>query len=165
MLLFLEKEEKRVMRGGAKTAPPEVSRGIRGAMRKRILEDMVAKVDGTFKVMICDRAATEVLNSALRMHDLVENGVTLVENMANVRQPLPKSPAIYFISPSVDSVRGVIQDWATKDMYESANISQPWEGRISGGYEAPQGAYVYVIIVKDNKGVEHEYTGTVTLLR
>ena len=50
-------------------------------------------------------------------------------------------------------------------MHQSANINQPWEGKVNGGYEAPQGAYVYVIIVKDVKGVEHEYTGTVTLIR
>jgi gliding motility-associated-like protein len=58
----------------------------------------------------------------------------------------------------------IFDRWGGK-MYQSANINNPWEGKVNGGYEAPQGAYVYVIIVKDNKGVEHEYTGTVTLIR
>ena len=58
----------------------------------------------------------------------------------------------------------IFDRWGGK-MHQSANINQPWEGKVNGGYEAPQGAYVYVIIVKDVKGVEHEYTGTVTLIR
>lgn len=50
-------------------------------------------------------------------------------------------------------------------MYQSTSISQHWEGTQKGGIAAPQGAYVYVIKVKDNKGKEYEYSGTVTLLR
>ena len=58
----------------------------------------------------------------------------------------------------------IFDRWGGK-MYESVNISQPWEGKVSGAHDAPQGAYVYMIKVKDNKGKEYEYTGTVTLLR
>ena len=58
----------------------------------------------------------------------------------------------------------IFDRWGGK-MHQSANINQPWEGKVNGGFEAPQGAYVYVIIVKDIKGIEHEYTGTVTLIR
>jgi gliding motility-associated-like protein len=58
----------------------------------------------------------------------------------------------------------IFDRWGGK-LYQSGNISQPWEGKISGGLDAPQGAYVYLIKLKDNKGVEHEYSGTVTLLR
>jgi gliding motility-associated-like protein len=50
-------------------------------------------------------------------------------------------------------------------MYQSSSISQHWDGKVSGGHDATQGAYVYRIVVKDHTGKEHEYTGTVTLLR
>jgi gliding motility-associated-like protein len=58
----------------------------------------------------------------------------------------------------------IFDRWGGK-LYQSGSISQPWEGKISGGLDAPQGAYVYLIKLKDNKGVAHEYSGTVTLLR
>jgi hypothetical protein len=44
-------------------------------------------------------------------------------------------------------------------------IKTGWTSQEKGGYAAPQGAYVYVIKVKDVKGKDYEYTGTVTLLR
>jgi gliding motility-associated-like protein len=58
----------------------------------------------------------------------------------------------------------IFDRWGGK-IYESKNIQQHWEGIEKDGYAAPQGAYVYVIKVKDVKGKDHEYTGTVTLLR
>jgi gliding motility-associated-like protein len=58
----------------------------------------------------------------------------------------------------------VFDRWGVK-MYQSSNISQSWEGKISSGQDAMQGAYVYMIKIKDSKGKVYEYSGTVTLLR
>jgi gliding motility-associated-like protein len=58
----------------------------------------------------------------------------------------------------------IFDRWGGK-LFQSGNLKQHWEGKISTGQDAPQGAYVYMIVVKDHKGIEHEYRGTVTLLR
>ena len=50
-------------------------------------------------------------------------------------------------------------------VYQSNSIKWPWEGKVNGIYDAPQGAYVYVIKVKDVKGKEYEYSGTVTITK
>ncbi len=58
----------------------------------------------------------------------------------------------------------IFDRWGEK-VFQSQNIKQQWEGKIKGGYDAPQGAYVYVLKVKDFTGKLLEYTGSVTLIR
>lgn len=107
-----------------KAAQPVVvpSTGIKGAMKQRILLDMIESVGGSFKVLLVDAASAEILSVCLRMNELMDHGITLVEDIKNVRQPITKSPAIYFIAPTEASVKIVIDDWATKDKYLEAHI-------------------------------------------
>lgn len=98
------------------------SNGIKGAMKQRILLDMIESVGGSFKVLLVDKTSAEVLSVCLRMNELMDHGVTLVEDIKNVRQPITKSPAIYFIAPTEASVKIVIDDWVTKDKYMEAHI-------------------------------------------
>lgn len=99
----------------------EPSRGVKGCMKQRILLDLIESVPGNFKVLIVDKTSTEILSVCLRMSELMEHGITLVEDINNVRQPI-KSPALYFIAPTEASVKVVIDDWATKDKYSEAHI-------------------------------------------
>lgn len=86
------------------------------------MTEMVDAVDGMFKIIISDVHALEILNSVVKMHDLTEHGVPLVENIDNKRQPVPQSQAIYFITPTKANVDKVINDWAIKDPYSEAHV-------------------------------------------
>lgn len=50
-------------------------------------------------------------------------------------------------------------------IFQSNTISKMWKGDSKGSAEAPEGAYVYIMEVKDFKGVSYKYSGNVTLLR
>lgn len=98
------------------------SNGIKGAMKQRILLDMIESVAGSFKILLVDKTSAEILSVCLRMNELMDHGITLVEDIKNTRQPITKSPAIYFVAPSEASVKLIIDDWATKDKYLEAHI-------------------------------------------
>jgi gliding motility-associated-like protein len=66
---------------------------------------------------------------------------------------------------AIDEYNLNIYDRWGGSVYQSNSIKWPWEGKINGIYDAPQGAYVYVIKVKDVKGKEYEYSGTVTIMK
>eukprot|EP00331_Platyophrya_macrostoma_P008047 CAMPEP_0176415300 /NCGR_PEP_ID=MMETSP0127-20121128/5733_1 /TAXON_ID=938130 /ORGANISM="Platyophrya macrostoma, Strain WH" /LENGTH=593 /DNA_ID=CAMNT_0017795287 /DNA_START=63 /DNA_END=1844 /DNA_ORIENTATION=+ len=106
----------------AAAAVLEPSKGIKGCMKQRILLDLIESVPGSFKVMIIDKTSAEVLSVCLRMSELMDHGITLVEEISSVRQPLPKSPAMYFIAPTKTSVNLLIEDWKSKDKYQEAHV-------------------------------------------
>lgn len=104
------------------TGAPLPSHGIKGCVKDRILHDMIDATPGKFKILIADTTCTAILNSCMKMDDLMSHDVTLVENIVNKRQPISTSPAIYFVSPTADNVTRIVQDWATRDMYSEAHI-------------------------------------------
>ena len=51
-------------------------------------------------------------------------------------------------------------------IFETDDINQPWDGRLKGsGRTAPQGTYIWLIILKDDKGEHDRQIGEVTLLK
>jgi syntaxin-binding protein 1 len=112
----------RVGGAAAAAAPPEPARGIRGAMKERILSDMVDAVPGDFKILVCDKGGTQILSACLRMHELMDHGITLVEDLTKARQPIPSSPVLYFVAPTEANVQAIVKEWATKDIYKEAHI-------------------------------------------
>lgn len=51
-------------------------------------------------------------------------------------------------------------------VYKTFDITKPWDGRANEGKEmAQQDVYVYAIKVTDTKGKDHNYKGTVTLVK
>ncbi|KEG07651.1 syntaxin binding protein 1 [Trypanosoma grayi] len=100
----------------------EASGGIRGSVRRSLFRHMLDAVDGSFKILICDAAAAAVLNSCVRMHELMEHGVTLLEDLMTARQPIINSPALYFFTPDDATVGRVMEDWSVKEPYKEAHI-------------------------------------------
>ncbi|KAF8278506.1 hypothetical protein TcBrA4_0113040 [Trypanosoma cruzi] len=71
---------------------------------------MLDAVHGLSKVFYCDTHAAAVLNFSLRLHKLMEHGVTLLEDPMTPRQPIISSPAPYFFVVEDASVSRVVED-------------------------------------------------------
>ncbi|ORC92821.1 syntaxin binding protein 1 [Trypanosoma theileri] len=101
---------------------PGRASGIRGCVRSYLFQQMLDAVPGSFKILICDSTATRILNSCMRVHELMEHGVTLLEDLMTPRQPIINSPAIYFFVPEDASVNRIIEEWSVKDPYKEIHI-------------------------------------------
>ncbi|KAK7194326.1 Sec1/Munc18 related protein [Novymonas esmeraldas] len=113
--------------GGAGRSPigkkPAITRnGLLGCVKQRIFADMLDPVAGEHNIMICDNKGAEILSTCIRMHDLMDHGVTLVEDLGMPRQPVLSSAAIYLIEPTEESVRRVMYDWQVKNTYREAHV-------------------------------------------
>ncbi|KAI9092656.1 Sec1-like protein [Phlyctochytrium arcticum] len=86
---------------------------IKELIKKRLLVDMVQSVQppGRWKIVVVDPKSIKILNTACRMHDILEENVTLVEDLTRKRQAYPNKEAIYFITPTESSVDRVIADF------------------------------------------------------
>lgn len=101
---------------------------IRDVVRTRILSDVIGaaiKAEGRadFLVAVVDHVALRVLSAALKVYDLTEAGVALVEDLNKKRKPLPTMTAIYFISPSAESIDCLLADMSgPKPQYKDAHV-------------------------------------------
>lgn len=90
------------------------SGGLRRALERRLLDDMIRKVgggrSGNWKVLVVDREALRILSTALQVNELVNERVTLVEMLDMRREPLSRTPAIYFVTPSVETIQLLAQE-------------------------------------------------------
>ncbi|KAF7726559.1 DEAH (Asp-Glu-Ala-His) box polypeptide 34 [Apophysomyces ossiformis] len=66
----------------------------------------------------------QILNAACKMYDILEENVTLVENIEKSRQPYPTLEAIYFLTPCRDSILRLIDDFTAHKtpMYKAAHV-------------------------------------------
>ncbi|RNE99578.1 putative syntaxin binding protein [Trypanosoma cruzi] len=118
------------MRGGLLRARPteagqprEPSNGVCACVRNytystRCLTPFMDRL----KFFYCDAHAAAVLSCSLRPHDLIEHGVTLLEDLMTPRQPIMSSPARYFFVVEDASVSRVVEDWMAKVPHRDAHI-------------------------------------------
>lgn len=101
---------------------------LRTIARERILGDMLRSVneqDASWKVLVVDKHTLPILNSACRVSDLMEEKITVIENLHMKRQPLPTLDAVYFLTPTEESVEAFLYDWTRKDnkrLYRNAHL-------------------------------------------
>lgn len=69
-----------------------------------------------------DSASTRVISSALTMFDIMERRVTLVEQLAIKRQPFPEMDVIYLISPTLEAVRKISDDFQNRQSAKYGNV-------------------------------------------
>jgi syntaxin-binding protein 1 len=98
--------------------------GYRAVTKRRVLVDMLGAIPGEWKIFVLDAVTTRVVSSACGMSELTEAGVSLVENAALTREPQPKSDAVYFLSPTAESVGALIDDFkhAKRPTYRRAFV-------------------------------------------
>ncbi|KAI9346257.1 dynein heavy chain and region D6 of dynein motor-domain-containing protein [Obelidium mucronatum] len=87
--------------------------------------DMIRSVQPTsrWKIVVVDSKSLRILNTACKMADILEENVTLVEDISRKRTSYPTKEAIYFISPTEESVAALVEDFTRpKPMYAKAHI-------------------------------------------
>jgi syntaxin-binding protein 1 len=90
---------------------------------KRIISEMVEKVPG-FKIMCVDQMAMKVVGSCLKVSDVTDLGIAVIEPITNEREPLTDLECIYFVEPCVSSWERIRDDFADKKspQYKKAHL-------------------------------------------
>uniref|UniRef100_A0A7S4GN00 Uncharacterized protein n=1 Tax=Oxyrrhis marina TaxID=2969 RepID=A0A7S4GN00_OXYMA len=97
-------------------------------VRQRFLKDMIAGATegnegrGRYVAMVLDEGTVKILSSCLRVYDLLEEGVTVVETIEKPRQSLPSLDALYFLTPTMTSVRNLQKDFKDPKRPQYGNI-------------------------------------------
>ncbi|KAI3903683.1 hypothetical protein MKW98_032337 [Papaver atlanticum] len=103
-------------------------KNFRQITRDRLLFEMLESTKtndskSTFKVLIMDKFTVKIMSSSCKMEDIIEQGVTLAEDIDKGRQPFPTKDAIYFIQPLKENVAKFLSDMSGgKPMYRKAFV-------------------------------------------
>uniref|UniRef100_A0A0E0KNE9 SNARE-interacting protein KEULE n=1 Tax=Oryza punctata TaxID=4537 RepID=A0A0E0KNE9_ORYPU len=76
-----------------------------------------------WKVLIMDKLTVKIMSFSCKMADVMEEGVSLVEDLYKRRQPLPLMDAIYFMQPTKENIRIFMSDMSGKiPLYKKAYV-------------------------------------------
>ncbi|KAG9483333.1 syntaxin-binding protein 3 [Eleutherodactylus coqui] len=91
-------------------------------IKTEVLDD--CRREGEWKILLLDKFTTKLLTACCKMTDLLQEGITVVEDIYKERQPVGDLKAIYFISPNEMSVDLVVKDFKSKSSckYKAAYI-------------------------------------------
>ncbi|KAG4090299.1 Sec1-like protein [Neocallimastix lanati (nom. inval.)] len=96
---------------------------LKEVLKKRLLYDMIKSVvPNQWKLVVVDAKSLQILNSVCEIYDILDENVTLVESIERKRQPYTNLEAIYFISPTAESIDRLIADFQQRPLYAAANV-------------------------------------------
>ena len=98
---------------------------LKSLVGQRIINDVIKSVKkpGEWKVLIVDQLAMRVISACCKMHEIMMEGVTIVEDLHKGRQSLPLE-AIYFVTPSEKTIDAMLDDFKEPSnfRYSAAHI-------------------------------------------
>ncbi|KAJ3289911.1 vacuolar sorting protein VPS33/slp1 [Rhizoclosmatium sp. JEL0117] len=99
---------------------------IQEILRARVLTQIITQVKpiaSKWKVVIMDSLARKVINSCVKMTDILELNVTIVEMLELRRTPFPDQDAVYLLAPTPESVELLLADYTRgKPPYAAAHL-------------------------------------------
>ncbi|KAL1022756.1 hypothetical protein UPYG_G00031910 [Umbra pygmaea] len=98
--------------------------GLKGVVWQRLKETIIedCKKSEIWKILILDHFTTKLLSSCCDMHNLMKQGITIVEDLFKSREPVLEMKAIYFITPTAKSVEAFTSDFEVKPKYKAAYV-------------------------------------------
>uniref|UniRef100_A0A4W5KIT1 Syntaxin binding protein 3 n=1 Tax=Hucho hucho TaxID=62062 RepID=A0A4W5KIT1_9TELE len=98
--------------------------GLKRVVWQRIKETIIedCKKSEIWKILILDHFTTKLLSSCCKMSDLMQEGITIVEDLYKSREPVLEMKAIYFMTPTEKCVDAFIGDFKLKPKYKAAYV-------------------------------------------
>jgi len=76
-----------------------------------VLRSLNGEGETTYRVLVLDHRATRVMSASLRMFDITQEGVALVESLEKVRQPFTDMEVVYIVAPEAAAVAKIVADF------------------------------------------------------
>jgi len=102
---------------GPKKLNEQVHASLRNYAKYRILTDMIenarrhARYSKDYQILIMDSSALKVFSSCCKFFEVYQANLYHIERLEVKRKRFPKTDAIYFISPTHQSVARLLQDF------------------------------------------------------
>merc|ERR1719318_1945767 len=77
-----------------------------------------------WRVLVVDNLSMKMVSACTKMHELSKEGITIVETIEKKREPMPAMEAIYLITPTETSVKGLLNDFQSQNRttYKAAHV-------------------------------------------
>ena len=90
--------------------------GLKAVVRQHVLGSMVGSVNkgeegaSKWRVMVVDSVAVRTINAAVRMTELTDADITLIESLEKRRTAYPTMDAIYCCAATQENISRIIED-------------------------------------------------------